>query len=206
MPTVDVFDQTRQKVETLELPDDIFNVEVRPEVLHSVVRWQLAKRRAGTAKAKSRHEVSGGGRKPWRQKGTGRARSGTTRSPLWRHGGVIHGPLPRDYDYKLNKKVRRLGLRMALSAKLKDEKLVVLSALELGEIKTKVFAGVMKNLQVGKALFVAAEPDEKLALSCRNIPGVKLIRPEGLNVYDIMNHDHLILVKPSIPAIVERLQ
>lgn len=205
MPTVEVFDMSRKKVEDLNLPDEVFGREVSSNVLQQVVRWQLAARRSGTASTKTRSEVRGGGRKPWRQKGTGRARAGTSRSPLWRSGGVVHGPKPRDFSYKLNKKIRRLGLKMALSAKVQDESLVVLSELSLAEVKTKEFAGMMKNLDLSRALFVTPEFDEKVELSGRNIPGVKFIRPEGLNVFDVLKAHQVVIVKPSVDRIVERL-
>jgi len=205
MPTVDVYDIKRQKVADLDLPDEIFNVEVRPDVLHSVVNWQLAKRRSGSASTKGRSEVRGGGRKPWRQKGTGRARAGTNRSPLWRGGGVIHGPKPRDYSFKLNKKLRILGLKMALSAKLQAGELVVLSELNLPEIKTKALAAILKDLALKKALLISPETDRNLEMSGRNIPGIKLLQPEGLNVYDVLKYDHLVLLRPSVDKIVARL-
>jgi len=205
MPTVDIMDMSRAKVDQAELPDEIFNLEVRSDVLHQLVRWQMARRRAGNASTKTRSEVRGGGRKPWRQKGTGRARAGTTRSPLWRSGGIIHGPKPRSYDYKLNRKFRQLGLKMALSSKYQGEKLMVLSELSLPEIKTKLFAELMKTLEVDRALFVTTDEKGKLTLSSRNIPGVKVIRPEGLNVYDLLKYDHLVMERPCLEAIVERL-
>lgn len=206
MATVDVIDKNRQKVDSVDLPDDIFNVEVRSDVLHQLVRWQLAKRRQGTASTKTRTEVRGGGRKPWRQKGTGRARSGTIRSPLWKGGGVAHGPKPRDFDFKVNKKVRALGLKMALSDKLANEQLMVVDSFDLSEIKTKVFNQVLGALEVNKALVVIAEADEIMEMSGRNIPGVKVIRPEGLNVYDLLKYDHLLMLKPSVEKVVERLK
>lgn len=206
MATVDVLDKNRQKVDSVDLPDDIFNVEVRSDVLHQLVRWQLAKRRQGTASTKTRTEVRGGGRKPWRQKGTGRARSGTIRSPLWKGGGVAHGPKPRDYDFKVNKKVRALGLKMALSDKLANEQLMVVDSFDLSEIKTKLFNQVLGALEVNKALVVIAEADEIMEMSGRNIPGVKVIRPEGLNVYDLLKYDHLLMLKPSVEKVVERLK
>lgn len=205
MPTVDVMDKTRKAVDKVDLPDDIFNIEVQSDVLHQIVRWQLAKRRAGSASTKTRSEVRGGGRKPWRQKGTGRARVGTIRSPLWRGGGITHGPRPRDYSYKLNKKLKALGLKMALSAKLQAEQLMVISDLDFGEIKTKLFASMMKELELTKTLFVVEGESREAFLSSRNIPGVKLIRPEGLNVYDVLKYDQLVLVKPSVEKILERL-
>ncbi len=205
MPTVDVIDKNRKKVDQVELPDEVFNIEVRSDILHQVVRWQLAKKRSGNASTKTRSEVRGGGRKPWRQKGTGRARAGTIRSPLWKGGGTIHGPKPRDYSYKLNKKLRSLGLKMAISAKLKEEQLVVLSGLDLPETKTKHFAGIMNGLDLSRALFVTTEDDRTAILSSRNIPGVKVIRADGLNVFDVLKYDHLVLLQPSVEKIVERL-
>lgn len=205
MPTVDVIDKNRKKVDQVDLPDEIFNVEVRPDILHQVVRWQLAKKRTGNASTKTRSEVRGGGRKPWRQKGTGRARAGTSRSPIWRGGGTIFGPKPRDYAYKLNKKLRSLGLKMAISSKLKEENLVVLDGLDLPETKTRHFAGIMNGLEVSKALFVIAGEDQAAILSSRNIPGAKVIKAEGLNVFDVLKYDHLVLLKPSVEKIVERL-
>ncbi len=205
MPTVDVIDKNRNKVDQVDLPDEVFNIEVRPDVLHQVVLWQLAKKRAGNASTKTRSEVRGGGRKPWRQKGTGRARAGTIRSPLWRGGGTINGPKPRDYAFKLNKKLRSLGLKMAISAKLQEDQLVILNDLDLPETKTKHFAGVMSGLDLSKALFVTTEEDHTAILSSRNIPGVKVIRTDGLNVYDVLKYDHLVLIRPSVDKIVERL-
>ena len=205
MPTVDVIDKNRNKVDQVDLPDEVFNVEVRSDVLHQVVLWQLAKKRSGNASTKTRSEVSGGGRKPWRQKGTGRARAGTTRSPIWRGGGTVHGPKPRDYSFKLNKKLRSLGLKMAISAKLRDDQLMVLNDLDLPETKTKHFAGIMNGLDVSRALFVTTDDDHTAILSSRNIPGVKVIRTDGLNVFDVLKYDHLVLIRPSVEKIVERL-
>ena len=205
MPTVDVIDKNRKKVDQVDLPDEIFNVEIKSDILHQVVRWQLAKKRQGNASTKTRSEVRGGGRKPWRQKGTGRARAGTSRSPIWRGGGTIHGPKPRDYSYKLNKKLRSLGLKMAISSKLKEEQLMVLNILDLPETKTKHFAGIMNGLDLSRALFVITEDDRTALLSSRNIPGVKVIKAEGLNVFDVLKYDHLVLLQPSVERIVERL-
>lgn len=205
MATVDIYDVNRQKAGSLELPEEIFNTEVRSDVLHQVVNWQLARRRSGNASTKGRSDVRGGGRKPWRQKGTGRARVGTIRSPLWRGGGVVFGPKPRDYSFKLNKKIRQLGLKMAISSKFQSETLMVINDLSMDEIKTKAFAGILGKLELGKALFVTPEFNENLELSSRNIPGVKFIRPEGLNVFDVLKCDQLVLVEPSVDKIVERL-
>ena len=205
MPTVDVIDKNRKKVDQVDLPDEVFNVEARSDILHQVVRWQLAKKRSGSASTKTRSQVRGGGRKPWRQKGTGRARVGTIRSPLWRGGGIIHGPRPKDYTFKLNKKLRSLGLKMAISDKLKEDQLFVLNDLDLPETKTKLFAEVLTGLNLSRALFVTTEEDRTAILCSRNIPGVKVIRANGLNVYDILKYDYLVLVRPSVEKIVERL-
>ena len=206
MPTVDVLDMDRQKIGSVELPEEIFNLEVRPDLLHAVIRWHQAKRRAGSASIKGRSEVRGGGRKPYRQKGTGRARAGTIRSPLWRGGGVVHGPRPRDYGFKLNKKLRRLGLKMALSSKFQADRLMVLGELKLEEIKTKLFVEAMDRLELKKALFVTPEADQVLELSCRNLAAVKMIQAKDLNVYDLLAYDQVVILRPSLETIVERLQ
>ena len=206
MPLVDVLDMDRQKIDSVELPEEIFNLEVRPDLLHAVIRWQQAKRRAGSASIKGRSEIRGGGRKPYRQKGTGRARAGTIRSPLWRGGGVVHGPKPRDYSFKLNKKLRRLGLKMALSSKLQDDRLMVLGELKLEEIKTRLFVKAMDRLELKKALFVTPEADHVLELSCRNLAAVKMIQAKDLNVYDLLAYDQVVILRPSLETIVERLQ
>lgn len=205
MPTLDVYNINRDVVGQLELSDSIFAVPVKPSVLHEVVLYQLAKRRAGTAQTKGRSDVSGGGKKPWRQKGTGRARAGTSRSPLWRGGGTIHGPHPRSYDLKVPKKVRRLALKMALSQKIKDQELTVLDRLELERIKTKDFAAILDRFECNKTLVVIARPDEVVQKSARNIPNVKLLRSEGLNVYDLLNFHKVLLTRESIGKIEESL-
>ncbi|MBC7356997.1 large subunit ribosomal protein L4 [Desulfacinum infernum DSM 9756] len=205
MPTIDIFDMNRQVVGQMELRDDIFAVPVKPHVLHEVVLYQLAKRRAGTAKTKGRSEVSGGGRKPWRQKGTGRARVGTIRSPLWRGGGTVHGPQPRSYEMKVPKKVRKLALKMALSQKLQDRELTVVEQLSLPEIKTKEFAAWMERFELSKPLVVIARQDDVVEKSARNIPTVKVLRSEGLNVYDLLNHRNVVLTKETIAKIEESL-
>ena len=206
MPTVDVIDMEKQKIDSVELPEEIFNLEVRPDLLHAVIRWQQAKRRAGSASTKTRSEVRGGGHKPYRQKGTGRARAGTRSSPIWRSGGVAHGPTPRDFGFKLNKKVRRLGLKMALSSKLQANQLMVLGELKLEEAKTKLFVEVMGRLELNKALFVTPEADQALELSCRNLAAVKMIQAKDLNVYDLLAYDQVVILRPSLEKIVERLQ
>lgn len=205
MPTVDVYNMQREVVGQLSLRDDVFNVPVKIAVLHQVVLYYLAKRRAGTAKTKTRAEVSGGGRKPWRQKGTGRARAGSIRSPLWRGGGIVHGPRPRSYAFSIPKKVRRLALKMALSQKLRDAELTVLDRLQMERISTKDFAAMMKRFEWGKTLFVIPQPDEVVEKSSRNIPLVKVIRWEGLNVYDVLNYHHLVLTQETVQKIEEFL-
>jgi large subunit ribosomal protein L4 len=205
MPTVDIFNTNRDVVGQLELSDAVFAVPVRPHVLHEVVLYQLAKRRAGTAGTKGRSDVAGGGKKPWRQKGTGRARAGTSRSPIWRGGGTIHGPHPRDYEMRIPKKVRRLAVKMALSQKLLDQELTVLDQLQLEQIKTKDFAAILNRFEFSKTLVVIAQPDEKLQKSARNIPNVKVLKTEGLNVYDLLNHRSVLLTRETIGKIEETL-
>ncbi|MBM4286765.1 MAG: 50S ribosomal protein L4 [Deltaproteobacteria bacterium] len=205
MPVVDVLDINRTKVGEVNLRDDIFNVPVQGHILHEVVTMQLANRRSGTACTKGRSEVRGGGRKPWRQKGTGRARVGSTRSPLWRGGGVVFGPKPRSYAYKVPKKVRRQALKMALSSKLANGQLLILDQYPHQEPKTKEFVKVMDNLQLKKVLFVTPADEPILTLSSRNVPYVQIMRTEGLNVYDILRYDHLVVFQPAISQIEERL-
>jgi large subunit ribosomal protein L4 len=205
MPTVDVFNINKEKVGELDLKDEIFGVEVKGHLLHEVVTWQLACRRAGTASTKSRGEVRGGGRKPWRQKGTGRARAGSSRSPIWKGGGVIFGPKPRSYAYALPKKVRALALKMALSSKLASGQLVVLENYPHTEPKTKEFVAVLKTFDLAKALFITPEDNPALSLSARNVPYVQVIKPAGLNVYDILKHTHLVVFSPALSAIEARL-
>jgi len=205
MPTVDLYNTNSEVVGQLNLRDDIFSVPVSTHVLHQVVLYQLAKRRAGTAKVKGRSEVSGGGRKPYRQKGTGRARAGTSRSPIWRGGGTIHGPQPRSYEMKVPKKVRRLALKMALTQKLIDQELKVVDQLELQRIKTKDFAAILERLQVEKTLVVIHEENDTLRKSARNIPRVKVLRSEGLNVYDLLNYHNVLLTQATVGKIEESL-
>ena len=205
MAVVDVLNQTGEKVAQTELADSCFSVDVNPSVLHSVVKMQLANRRAGTASVKNRSDVRGSRRKLFRQKGTGRARRGDTKSPLLRGGGVVFGPHPKSWAIKVPKKVRRLALKMALSSKLRNDALMVLKELSLSEIKTKAFAGILADLQLDNALFITAEKNVNIELSARNIPGVKILRSEGLNVYDILKYRHLVLLEPSIEQIEGRL-
>jgi len=205
MATVDVLNIKGDKVAQAELSDEIFNVAVKVPVLHQVVRAQLAARRSGTACVKNRSDITGSQRKLYRQKGTGRARKGNIKSPVLRGGGVVFGPHPRSFEQKVSKKVRRLAMKMALSSKLQDNELMVVDRFELTEIKTKAFAAAVQSLDAPKALIVTIDRDEKLELSSRNVPGVKVIRCEGLNVYDILKYDKLILVEESLKGIEGRL-
>jgi len=205
MPTVDVFNLDSEVTGRLELSDSIFGVPVKSHVLHEVVIYQLAKRRSGTARTKGRSEVRGGGKKPWRQKGTGRARAGTSRSPIWRGGGTIHGPQPRDYEMRIPKKVRRLALKMALSQKVLDDGFKVIDQLKLDRIRTKDFVDLLDRFELGKTLVVLPEPDEMIEKSARNIPNVKVLRSEGLNVYDLLNYHAVILSRECVSRIEEAL-
>jgi large subunit ribosomal protein L4 len=205
MALVDVYNVNKEKVGEVDLKEDIFGVEVKSYLLHEVVVWQRACRRAGIASTKTRGEVSGGGRKPWRQKGTGRARVGSNRSPIWRGGGTVFGPRPRSYAYSLPKKVRRAALKMALSSKLANGQLVVLEDYPFTAPKTKEFIQVMKNFDLEKALFITLEGHEALELSARNVPYVQVLPTAGLNVYDILRYDHLVLLSPAVAAIEARL-
>jgi large subunit ribosomal protein L4 len=205
MPTVDIFNIQKEKVGELDLKEEIFGVEVKGHVLHEVVTWQLACRRAGTACTKTRGEVRGGGRKPWRQKGTGRARVGSSRNPVWRGGGTIFGPRPRSYAYAVPKKVRRLALKMALSSKLAEGQLVVLDSYPDAAPKTKDFVKVLQTFDLNKALFITPGGNRGLELSARNVPGVQVMLPGGLNVYDILKYEHLVLFSPALEAIEARL-
>ncbi len=188
-----------------QLKEEIFGVKPRPHLLHQAVAMQLGNRRAGTASTKSKGFVSGGGKKPWRQKGTGRARAGSIRSPLWVGGGTIFGPQPRDYSYRLPKKARKEALLSALSLKNRDGKIIVLDKLEMAEAKTKLMRKMLEDLQVKKALIVIPQSDEKVQRSARNLPNVKVLRAEGLNVYDLLRYEHLILTEGSLKLLEERL-
>lgn len=206
MATVKVYDQNKKEAGEITLAPEMFEVEVKPEILNLVVRAQRASKRAGTHATKTRSNIRGGGAKPWRQKGTGRARAGSSRSPIWRGGAVIFGPQPRDYGFKVNKKVRALALRMALSSRLASESLMVVKGIELAEVKTKLMAEVVTNLGVEKVLFIAAGSDNKLELSARNLPGVTVQTSEQLNVYDILRHKHVVLLEDAIVSVEERLK
>lgn len=205
MAVVDVMNQNGETVSQLELNDEIFGAPVRASVLHEVVKMQLACRRAGTAAVKHRSDVQGSTRKLYRQKGTGRARRGNIKSPLMRGGGSVFGPDPRSYAYRVPKKVRRLALKMALSSKMAENKLIVLAGFELEEIKTKRFVEMQKRLNLDSALFVTDQANEHLERSSRNVQGVKVMRSEGINVYDILAHDRLVIFHPAVSDIEGRL-
>jgi len=206
MATVTVFDQSKKEVGSLELSPEIFEVEVRPEIMHLVVRAQLAAKRVGTHSTKTRAFVSGGGKKPWKQKGTGHARAGSSRSPIWRGGAVIFGPSPRSYEFKVNRKVRRLALKMALSSRLSEDNLMVLKGIDLPDFKTKRFAEVAKTLGLEKALIVFKEVDNNLLLSARNLPGIKLLSADKLNAYDVLLYPKLIMLESAAVSVQERLK
>jgi large subunit ribosomal protein L4 len=205
MATIDVLNTTGEKVAQADLTDEIFAVAVKPSVIHQVVTAQLAAKRAGSAAVKRRSDVKGSTRKLYRQKGTGRARKGDIKSPLLRGGGVIFGPTPRSYEKKVSKKVRKLALKMALSSKFQENELVVLDRLELDRIKTKDFKGIIDALQADSALIITADKNENLERSSRNVPNIKVMRTEGLNVYDILKHRKLVLLQGSIEGIEGRL-
>ena len=198
MAVADVYNIKKKKVAKVELNDAVFGAEVNEAIVYDVVKMQLASRRSGTASTKTRHDVSGGGKKPWRQKGTGRARAGTTRSPIWRGGGIVFGPHPRDFSYSIPKKVRKKAVISALSMKLKQEKMLILKDFPMEKISTRIFKSVVDLFDLKKALFVLADDDITLQKSSRNIKSIKMIRSEGINVYDILNHEHLVLLEPSI--------
>ena len=198
MATIKVYDQEKQEVGSVELAPEVFEVEARPEILNLVVRAQRAAQRAGTHKAKTRAFVSGGGVKPWKQKGTGRARAGSNRSPIWRGGAIIFGPLPRDYSFKVNSKVRSLAMRMALSSRVAGNNLLVVKGINLPDGKTKNFAKVAKTLGLTQALVVAPEMTENLDRSSRNLPNVTLTTPDRLSVYEILKNKQLVLLQDAI--------
>ncbi|MGD6857582.1 50S ribosomal protein L4 [Bacillus infantis] len=206
MPKVALLNQTGSQVGEIELNETIFGIEPNNHVLFEAVVMQRASLRQGTHKTKIRSEVAGGGRKPWRQKGTGRARQGSIRSPQWRGGGTVFGPTPRSYSYKLPKKVRRLAIKSALSSKVAEENILVLENLALETPKTKDFKGVLTGLSVDKkALIVTADLDENVALSARNIPGVTVVTATGVNVLDVLSHDKLIMTKAAVEKVEEVL-
>ena len=197
MAVVKVYDQDKTEQGELTLAPEVFEVAVRPEILHLVVR---------THSTKTRAMVSGGGVKPWRQKGTGRARAGSNRSPVWRGGAILFGPQPRKYDFKVNKKIRKLALRMALSSRLAGENLLVVKGFDLPEAKTKVFAKIAGNLGLSKALIIAPEESRNLVLSSRNLPGITLTTPDQLSVYEILKHKQLVLLEGAVEPVETRLK
>ncbi|MFD0675005.1 50S ribosomal protein L4 [Cohnella sp. GCM10027633] len=204
MPKVTVYNVEGKPVSELELPEAIFGLQPNTHVLHSAVLLQQASLRAGTHDVKGRSEVRGGGRKPWKQKGTGRARQGSIRSPQWKGGGIVFGPTPRSYGFKLPRKVRRLAIKSALSSKVISNQIIVLDQLSLSAPKTKDFAKILNNLKVErKALVVTAGFDQNVALSARNIPGVKFVAADGINVLDVMKHDQLIITKEAVAKVEE---
>ena len=203
MANVSVYNIEGNEVGTLELNDAVFGVEVNEHLVHLAVVAQLANKRQGTQKAKTRSEVSGGGRKPWRQKGTGHARQGSTRAPQWTGGGVVFAPTPRDYTIRLNKKEKRAALKSALTSRVNDNKFVVVDELKFEEIKTKNFKNVMNNLNVSKALVVLAENDQNVVLSARNIPEVRTSLVNTLSVYDILKYNTVVATKAAVASIEE---
>ncbi len=203
MSTVTVLNMNGEEVGTMKLADDIFNVEVNEHAMHMSVVQYLANQRQGTKSAKTRAQVRGGGRKPWRQKGTGRARQGSIRSPQWRGGGVVFAPKPRDFSFKINKKIKRLALKSALSVKVNENKLLVLEKLELAEIKTKQMKQVLTNIKTDNALIVIDNNDKNVILSARNLPSIKTASANTINVYDILKYDNLVVTKDAVNKIQE---
>ena len=203
MANVTVYNMEGNEVGTMELNDAVFGVEINEHLVHLAVVRQLANNRQGTQKAKTRSEVSGGGRKPWRQKGTGHARQGSIRAPQWTGGGVVFAPVPRDYEVKMNKKERRAALKSALTSKVQDNKLVVVDSLALAEVKTKEMQKVLTNLKADKALVVTADDDQKVVLSARNIADVQTATVNTINVYDVMKYNTVVVTKDAVASIEE---
>ena len=203
MANVSVYNIEGKEVGSVELSDAVFGVEVNEHLVHMAVVSQLANNRQGTQSAKTRAEVSGGGRKPWRQKGTGHARQGSTRSPQWKGGGVVFAPKPRDYSFKMNKKEKRIALLSALTSRVNEKKIVVLDDIKFDAIKTKKFASVMNNLKLNKALLVLNDNDQNVIISARNIPTVKVSLTNTINVYDILKYDTLVVTKAAVATIEE---
>lgn len=206
MATIKIYDQHKQENGEMELSPAVFEIEPRPEILNFVVRAQMAARRAGSASTKTRGMVSGGGVKPWKQKGSGRARAGSNRSPLWRGGAILFGPQPREYVFKVNRKVRALAMRMALSSKLADKALMVVDELKIDEPKTKLFATIAKDLGLDKALVVIHADDEKLKRASGNLPRIRLITPDQLDVMHILDARQLVLTKDAVPMVEARFE
>ena len=203
MASVAVYNMEGNEVGTIELSDAVFGVDVNEHLVHMAVVQQLANKRQGTQKAKTRGEVSGGGRKPWKQKGTGHARQGSTRSPQWKGGGMVFAPVPRDYSFKINRKEKRAALKSALTSKVQDSNLIVVDELKFDEIKTKNFVAVMNNLKVEKGLVVIEGNDSKVVLSARNLPTIDTIQADEINVYDIMKAKKVVLTKNAVAKIEE---
>ena len=203
MATVAVYNTEGKEVDKLELNDSVFGVEINEHLVHLAVVAQLANKRQGTQSAKTRAEVRGGGRKPWRQKGTGHARQGSTRAPQWTGGGVVFAPKPRDYSKKLNKKEKANAIKSVLTSKVNDEKFIVLDEFKLDEIKTKKFVEVLDNLKVSKALVVTKDNDQNLVYSAKNVPNVKTALTNTINVYDILKYDTVVITKDAVAAIEE---
>jgi len=206
MANAKIYDQNRQEVGELTLDDSVFQVEVKPEILHLAVRSHLASLRSGTVGVKTRGLVRGGGKKPWRQKGTGRARAGSIRSSIWRGGAIVHGPVARDYSFKINKKIRKLALRMALTSRFAAENMLVVNEIRLPEIKTKNFVACKDKLGLKKALIVVSEQDSNLSLSARNVPGVLVLDHQSINVYEILKYPQIVLDQGALVALQERLK
>ncbi len=203
MANVAVYNMEGKEVGKLDLNDAVFGVEVNEHLVHMAVLQQLANNRQGTQKAKTRSEVRGGGRKPWRQKGTGHARQGSTRAPQWTGGGIVFAPVPRDYSFKINKKEKRAALKSALSSRVQENKLIVVDELKLDEIKTKKLAEVLKNLNVEKALVVINDNDQNIVMSARNIPAVKVAQTNTINVFDILKYSNVVVTKAAVATIEE---
>jgi len=205
MGKLPLYNQDGKSISEIEVSDEVFGLKPNLPVVHQVASWYLASRRSGTASSKTKGEVSGGGAKPWRQKGTGRARVGSIRSPLWKGGGVIFGPKPRDYSFSLPKKIRKLAIKVALSDKLREGKILVIEDLKVEAGKTKEMVKVLDNLKINKGLLVADKLEEKLVRASRNIEGVKLVLDKELNIHDLLNYDHLLLTQGAVKDLEEKL-
>jgi len=205
MSVLSVYDIEKNKVSEIEISDSVFGVPVKEHLISDVIKMQMASKRQGTASTKRRSEVRGGGRKPWRQKGTGRARVGTIRSPLWRGGGIVFGPRPRDYSFRIPKKVKKAALKSALSLKVMEDKMLILRDFPMDEIKTKKFKEVLDKFELKSVLFVLDKADAVLEKSSKNIKEVKMMRSEGINVYDLIKYDNLVVLEPSVKMIERAL-
>jgi large subunit ribosomal protein L4 len=205
MAFLDIYNVNGEKVSQRDIKEEVFNVDIREDLLHEVVRAQLAGNRSGTASSKNRSKVKASTAKLWRQKGTGRARVGASSSPIRRGGGAAFGPMPRDYSFKVNKKVRKSALRMALADKFKAGRIFVLDGFAMEEVKTRIFIDILKNLELDNVLIVTEKSDENLEKSSRNVRNVKLLRAEGLNVYDILTHESVLFIEPALGVVEERL-